>query len=68
MNYRLTCYLALVFPFYMEVLTSRCSTYTDQGLAVAKLRKIQARLEVIDSANIPHIWPWLPVMKEGNWH
>lgn len=39
--------------------------YPDQKLAVNKIIKAQVNLELIEGKKMPHIWPFLPVMKEA---
>jgi acetyl esterase/lipase len=39
--------------------------YPDQKLAVKKLINAKINLELIEGKNMPHIWPFLPVMKEA---
>ena len=40
-------------------------TYPDQQLTVQKLIKAKVNVEVIEGKEMPHIWPFLPVMKEA---
>ena len=40
-------------------------TYPDQMLAVQKLMKAQVNIELIEGKGMPHIWPFLPIMKEA---
>jgi acetyl esterase/lipase len=53
------------FPSTMIFLASHDITYPDQKLAVAKMKKAKVDVEVIEGENMPHIWPFLPVMKEA---
>ena len=39
--------------------------YPDGKLAEMKMKKANVNLEVIKGNNMPHIWPFLPVMKEA---
>ena len=39
--------------------------YPDEKLLEVKLKQAEVELEVIEGVNMPHIWPFLPVMKEA---
>ena len=39
--------------------------YPDELLAIDKLRQANINLEVVRGKNMPHIWPYLPIMKEA---
>lgn len=53
------------FPSTILFLGGHDIAYPDQQLAVQKLIKAKVNIEVIDEKNMPHIWPFLPVMKEA---
>ena len=53
------------FPPTTLLLAQRDIMYPDCKLAAAKLEKAAVQLQVIDEVGMPHIWPFLPVMKEG---
>jgi acetyl esterase/lipase len=53
------------FPTTVLFLAENDITYPDQKLAVQKIKESNVDLEVIDGKNMPHIWPFLPVMKEA---
>lgn len=53
------------FPHTIIFLAENDITYPDQKLAVQKLIKAKVHLEIIEGKNMPHIWPFLPVMKEA---
>lgn len=40
-------------------------TYPDQKLAIKKLKQAKVNVIAIKGKNMPHIWPFLPVMKEA---
>lgn len=40
-------------------------TYPDQILAIEKLRNSNVKVKLTEGKNMPHIWPFLPVMKEA---
>ena len=39
--------------------------YPDEKLALDKLQEANVAVEIIEGVDMPHIWPFLPVMKEG---
>ena len=39
--------------------------YPDQKILVKKLINAKINFELIEGKNMPHIWPFLPVMKEA---
>ena len=53
------------FPETVLFLAENDITYPDQQLAVQKLKDAQIVTEVIVGKRMPHIWPFLPVMKEA---
>ena len=53
------------FPPTVLFLAENDITYPDQKLAVEKLIEAGVNLEIIEGKNMPHIWPFLPVMKEA---
>ena len=53
------------FPQTVLFLAENDITYPDQKLAVVKLTEAKINLEIIEGKNMPHIWPFLPVMKEA---
>lgn len=53
------------FPKTILFLAENDITYPDQKLAVKKIMDTETNLEVIQGKNMPHIWPFLPVMKES---
>ncbi|MEW7279321.1 alpha/beta hydrolase [Aquimarina sp. 2201CG1-2-11] len=53
------------FPVTILFLAENDITYPDQQLAVQKLSKTQTTIKVIEGEKMPHIWPFLPVMKEA---
>lgn len=53
------------FPNTVLFLAENDITYPDQQLAVQKLIKANITIKVIKGRNMPHIWPFLPVMKEA---
>jgi acetyl esterase/lipase len=53
------------FPRTVLFLAENDITYPDQLLAVEKLAAAQADMEVVTGVNMPHIWPYLPVMREA---
>ncbi|NOQ72425.1 MAG: alpha/beta hydrolase fold domain-containing protein [Crocinitomix sp.] len=53
------------FPHTILFIAENDITYPDQKLAIEKLNQAKVNLEVIVGKNMPHIWPFLPVMKEA---
>jgi acetyl esterase/lipase len=53
------------FPNTILFLAKNDITYPDQELAVQKLIKANIDIEVFEGEKMPHIWPFLPVMKEA---
>ena len=53
------------FPKTILYLAENDITYPDQKLAVQKLINANNTIEVIEGKRMPHIWPFLPVMKEA---
>lgn len=53
------------FPKTILFLAENDITFPDQKLAVKKIMETETNLEVIYGKNMPHIWPFLPVMKES---
>jgi|SRR5690554_572107 len=53
------------FPPTVLCLAENDITYPDQLLAAEKLKAAEVDLEVMEGKNMPHIWPFLPVMKEA---
>lgn len=53
------------FPETILFLAEHDITYPDQKLVVEKLKLANVKIKVIEGKNMPHIWPFLPVMKEA---
>lgn len=53
------------FPNTILFLAENDITYPDQKIVVQKLIDAKNTIEVIEGKNMPHIWPYLPVMKEA---
>lgn len=53
------------FPKTTLFIAENDITYPDQLLAIDKMTQSEVELEVVDGKNMPHIWPFLPVMKEA---
>ncbi|AXT49722.1 alpha/beta hydrolase [Aquimarina sp. BL5] len=53
------------FPETILFLGEKDITYPDQKLVVDKLKSAQVKIKVIEGENMPHIWPFLPIMKEA---
>ena len=53
------------FPKTVLFIAENDITYPDQQLAVIKLKEENIDLEIIEGEKMPHIWPFLPVMKEA---
>ncbi|WP_298540054.1 alpha/beta hydrolase [uncultured Aquimarina sp.] len=53
------------FPETILFLGEKDITYPDQKLVVDKLKAAQVKIKVIEGENMPHIWPFLPIMKEA---
>lgn len=53
------------FPRTALFLAENDITYPDQKLAVDKFIEANVNIEIIEGKNMPHIWPFLPVMKEA---
>jgi acetyl esterase/lipase len=53
------------FPTTILLLAEHDITYPDQLLAVQKMKKAKVNIEVVEGKGMPHIWPFLPVMKES---
>ncbi|NQX82024.1 MAG: alpha/beta hydrolase fold domain-containing protein, partial [Flavobacteriaceae bacterium] len=53
------------FPNTILFLAKNDITYPDQQLATQKLIKAKVNIKVIEGDGMPHIWPFLPVMKEA---
>jgi acetyl esterase/lipase len=53
------------FPHTILFLAENDIFYPDQKLAVKKCIKAKINFELIEGKNMPHIWPFLPVMKEA---
>ena len=53
------------FPKTILFLAQNDIMYPDAKLAEIKMRKNNVNIEVIEGKNMPHIWPFLPVMKEA---
>jgi acetyl esterase/lipase len=54
------------FPETILFIGSYDITYPDQKLTTQKLSNAKVKLKVIEAEKMPHIWPFLPVMKEAN--
>ncbi|WP_299241673.1 alpha/beta hydrolase [uncultured Aquimarina sp.] len=53
------------FPDTILFLGELDITYPDQKLAVDILKAAQVNIKIIEGKNMPHIWPFLPIMKEA---
>ncbi len=53
------------FPHTILFIAENDIFYPDQKLAVKKIIKAKINLELVEGKNMPHIWPFLPVMKEA---
>ena len=53
------------FPKTIMFVAAHDVTYPDQLLAIQKLTAAGVDVEVVTGENMPHIWPFLPVMKEA---
>ena len=53
------------FPNTILLLATNDITYPDQKRAIEKLASSHVPLQIITGADMPHIWPYLPVMKEA---
>lgn len=53
------------FPTTILFASQHDIMYSDELLAIEKLKNNNVDLELIDGENMPHIWPYLPVMKEA---
>lgn len=53
------------FPHTILFLAENDIFYPDQKLAVQKFINAKINFELIEGKNMPHIWPFLPVMKEA---
>ena len=53
------------FPKTILFLAQNDIMYPDGKLAEIKMRKSNVKMKVIEGENMPHIWPFLPVMNEA---
>ncbi len=53
------------FPKTVLFLAEHDITYPDQQLTIKKMNESSVSSEIIIGKNMPHIWPFLPVMKEA---
>lgn len=53
------------FPETVLFMAENDITYPDQKLAAIKLTEANVKVELIAGKGMPHIWPYLPVMKEA---
>lgn len=53
------------FPITVLFLAKKDILYPDAKLAEIKMKKNNVNMKVIEGENMPHIWPFLPVMKEA---
>lgn len=53
------------FPETILFIAENDITYPDQKIAVQKFKNDKVHLNTIVGTNMPHIWPFLPVMKEA---
>lgn len=53
------------FPSTVLFLSKKDILYPDAKLAEIKMKKSNVNMKVIEGENMPHIWPFLPVMKEA---
>lgn len=54
------------FPRTLLFMAEKDITYPDQKLAVQRMQESGVDLEVVFGKDMPHIWPILPYLKEGN--
>lgn len=53
------------FPTTTLFMAENDITYPDQLLTIQKMNDSKVDVEVIKGDNMPHIWPFLPIMKEA---
>ena len=53
------------FPRTLLFMAEKDITYPDQKLAVQKMKDAGVDLEIVLGKDMPHIWPILPYLKEG---
>ncbi|MDC1080670.1 alpha/beta hydrolase [Flavobacteriaceae bacterium] len=53
------------FPSTVLFLAKKDILYPDAKLAEIKMKKSNVNIKLIEGENMPHIWPFLPVMKEA---
>ncbi len=53
------------FPETVIYVAEKDITYPDQILAYKKIQKANVDIKLIEGKNMPHIWPFLPIMKEA---
>lgn len=53
------------FPETILYAAEKDITYPDQILAYKKAKKANVDIKLIEGENMPHIWPFLPIMKEA---
>lgn len=53
------------FPSTLLLVAENDITYPDQILAIEKFKESKIDLEVVYGVDMPHIWPYLPRMKES---
>ena len=53
------------FPRTTLFIAENDITYPDQLLAIKKMKDARIDIDVIEGKNMPHIWPFLPIMKEA---
>jgi len=53
------------FPKKLIFVAENDIMYPDELLAIQKMQEAQVNVEVIEGKNMPHVWPFLPVMQEA---
>ena len=53
------------FPHTILFFAENDICYPDQKLAIKKFINAKINIDLIEGKNMPHIWPFLPVMKEA---
>lgn len=54
------------FPRTILFIAQNDIMYPDGKLAGIKMRNSNVNIQIIEGINMPHIWPFLPIMKEAN--
>lgn len=53
------------FPSTLLFIAEHDIMYPDAKIAVEKIKATNTNIEVIEGSKMPHVWPFLPVMKEA---